>query len=307
MCLSPANYRCVIGLGASPPDALVTDLACRGKEPASCQASPSPSCGSLSSCSGCSCSFRCWSASATTCAAPATWRWRRECSTAAAARGCCAGAGPPPATTATRTGGRLTTTLDEHDFDERRRRHRAAQDRRARRRRRRRRESDYLDVDVVDPDSGALPVGSVGRPVRTHARPRPARRREDEVASPDADEEVGDVVEGIVAEDVVRQYDDSTAAIRTVAEADFEAEDLDTWTSSRTSTRARASRTRTPSPTAPTTTTSTSTTRRAWRRLSTRSRDWPTRCRRPGATATSRRPPRPSAPASTGSASACCW
>src|SRR6476659_1288601 len=63
-------------------------------------------------------------------------------------------------------------------------------------------EPDYLDLDL--PDDG-----------------------EDEVASPDADEEVGDVVEGIVAEDVVWQYDDSTAAIRTVAEADFEAEDLD--------------------------------------------------------------------------------
>jgi hypothetical protein len=88
-------------------------------------------------------------------------------------------------------------------------------------------EPDYLDVDVVDPDSGALPVGASAAQSELTLDLDLPDDGEDEVASPDADEEVGDVVEGIVAEDVVRQYDDSTAAIRTVAEADFEAEDLD--------------------------------------------------------------------------------
>jgi hypothetical protein len=84
-------------------------------------------------------------------------------------------------------------------------------------------EPDYLDVDIVDEDSGALPVG--GSAVQSELMlDLELDDVEDEVETPD---EVDDVVEEAVAEDEVREYDDSTAAIRTVSEVDFEPDDLD--------------------------------------------------------------------------------
>jgi hypothetical protein len=84
-------------------------------------------------------------------------------------------------------------------------------------------EPDYLDVDVVEEDSGALPVGASA--VQSELMlDLELDDVEDEVELP---EEVDDVVEEVVAEDEVREFDDSTAAIRTVSEVDFEPDDLD--------------------------------------------------------------------------------
>jgi uncharacterized membrane protein len=76
-------------------------------------------------------------------------------------------------------------------------------------------EPDYLDVDVVDEDSGALPVGASA----ARSELMLDLELDDEVQAPDK-------VEDVVAQDEVR-YDDSTAAIRTVSEVDFEGDDLD--------------------------------------------------------------------------------
>jgi len=82
-------------------------------------------------------------------------------------------------------------------------------------------EPDYLDVDIVEEDSGALPVG--GSAVQSELML--------DLDLDDVEEEAGapveEVVEEVVAEDEVQEHDDSTAAIRTVSEVDFEPDDLD--------------------------------------------------------------------------------
>ena len=83
-------------------------------------------------------------------------------------------------------------------------------------------EPDYLDVDVVDEDSGALPLGATAAQAELMLDLE-LDDSEDEQDPPDEVDD--DVVEPVVAEEPV--YDDSTAAIRTVSEADFEADDLD--------------------------------------------------------------------------------
>ena len=190
-------------------------------------------------------------------------------------------------------------TTDGRVRRRRRRRHRAAQDRGARRR---------LPVVTANPttststssteDSGALPVGaSAAQSELTPSSTCPTTARTRRLA--DADEE-------------------SATSSRRTCRGRGPADELDadlnrrrglrgrgsTTGRARDSTRARR-RCATPKPTAPNTTTSTSTTRPAWRRRRKRIRDWPTRCRRPRRAATNPRPPRRSAPASTGSASAC--
>ena len=71
-------------------------------------------------------------------------------------------------------------------------------------------EPDYLDVDVVEEDSGALPIG-----VSAVQSELPLDLEGDDQA-----------VEDDVVEEDVREFDDSTAAIRTPSDVDFEGDEL---------------------------------------------------------------------------------
>ena len=68
-------------------------------------------------------------------------------------------------------------------------------------------EPDYLDVDVVDEDSGALPVGASAELTLDLDLDESAAEEPDEVPA-------------------VAEFSDETAAIRTVSDADFEADEM---------------------------------------------------------------------------------